>query len=504
MDRLIFHIDVNSAFLSWSAVKRLEEDSNAVDLRTIPSAVGGDVKTRHGVITAKSIPAKKFGIKTGEPVMTALRKCPDLVLVRSDFDTYRRFSHAFIEILETYGGTVEKASIDEAFLDLTEAAENAVLSGASAAASCTADAAGRGASPTDAAVRDYALETAQRIRDEIRTRLKFTVNVGISSNKLLAKMASDFEKPDKTHTLWPEEVPEKMWPLPIGSLFGCGGVSAERLRSFGIRTIGDAAAAELSILQAILGEKAGAYISRAARGISRSPVTSEREAAKSYSNETTTAEDISSQNYAEKVPPILRHLSEKVAARMQRDGVRALTIGVMVKTGEFRRHSRQITLPRSTSDPELILQTASELLHQLTQSEEGLFPRGQVLRLIGVSAANLDDNEFHQIGLFDWAREQEAKRKAEEKCSRNAREEERTRTADASVSRTAREEVRTRTADASVSRTARDMKLGRMMQELSRKFGNTAVVRGSELSPGDGGRKTENNQKRNTDEHTDL
>ena len=291
-------------------------------------------------------------------------------------------------------------------------------------------------------------------------------------------MASDFEKPDKTHTLWPEEVPEKMWPLPIGSLFGCGDVSAERLRSFGIRTIGDAAAAELSILQAILGEKAGAYISRAARGISRSPVTSEREAAKSYSNETTTAEDISSQNYAEKVPPILRHLSEKVAARMQRDGVRALTIGVMVKTGEFRRHSRQITLPRSTSDPELILQTASELLHQLTQSEEGLFPRGQVLRLIGVSAANLDDNEFHQIGLFDWAREQEA---AAEAARREAAAEKLQR-----------------------GQTQKQERLGRMMQELSRKFGNNAVVRGSELSPGDGGRKTENNQKRNTDEHTDL
>ena len=491
MDRLIFHIDVNSAFLSWSAVKRLEEDSNAVDLRTIPSAVGGDVKTRHGVITAKSIPAKKFGIQTGEPVMTALRKCPDLVLVRSDFDTYRRFSHAFIEILETYGGIVEQASIDEAFLDLTETAEAVVCSGFGSGNGSTqvsgdvqaeADWHGNARLKADGhcslraeeAIRAYALETAQRIRDEIRTRLKFTVNVGISSNKLLAKMASDFEKPDKTHTLWPEEVPEKMWPLPIGSLFGCGGVSAERLRSFGIRTIGDAAAAELSILQAILGEKAGAYISRAARGISRSPVTSEREAAKSYSNETTTAEDISSQNYAEKVPPILRHLSEKVAARMQRDGVRALTIGVMVKTGEFRRHSRQITLPRSTSDPELILQTASELLHQLTQSEEGLFPRGQVLRLIGVSAANLDDNEFRQIGLFDWAREREAEAEAKEKARTEA------------------------------SRTARDMKLGRMMQELSRKFGNNAVVRGSELSPGDGGRKTENNQKRNTDEHTDL
>ena len=125
MDRLIFHIDVNSAFLSWSAVKQLEENPDAVDLRTIPSAVGGDVKTRHGVITAKSIPAKKFGIKTGEPVMTALRKCPDLVLVKSDFTTYRRFSHAFIGILETYGGTVEQASIDEAYLELTETVQEA-------------------------------------------------------------------------------------------------------------------------------------------------------------------------------------------------------------------------------------------------------------------------------------------------------------------------------------------------------------------------------------------
>ena len=425
VDRLIFHIDVNSAFLSWSAVKQLEEDPGAVDLRTIPSAVGGDVKTRHGVITAKSIPAKKFGIKTGEPVMTALRKCPDLVLVKSDFTTYRRFSHAFIEILETYGGTVEQASIDEAYLDLTE----------------TVKASGAAMDPAD--VRAFAVKTAQQIRDEVRTRLKFTVNVGISSNKLLAKMASDFEKPDRTHTLWPEEVPEKMWPLPIGALYGCGGVSAGRLRSFGIRTIGDAASAEVTILQAILGEKAGAYISRAAKGISSSPVSDEREAARSYSNETTTSEDISSRNYEEKVPPILRHLSEKVAARMQRDGARALTIGVMVKTGEFRRHSRQITLAQATADPEFIFQTASELLRALTDSGEGLFAQGQVLRLIGVSASNLDSSDFRQIGLFDWAREVEAARKTE-----------------------------------------REQKLGRMMQELSRKFGDRAVIRGSALRSG--------------------
>ena len=460
VDRLIFHIDVNSAFLSWSAVKQLEEKPDAVDLRTIPSAVGGDVKTRHGVITAKSIPAKKFGIKTGEPVMTALRKCPDLVLVKSDFTTYRRFSHAFIGILETYGGTVEQASIDEAYLELTETVQEA------------------GILPDPDAVRAYALETAQQIRDEIRNRLKFTVNVGISSNKLLAKMASDFEKPDKTHTLWPEEVPEKMWPLPIGTLYGCGGVSAERLRSFGIRTIGDAAAADVTILQAILGEKAGAYISRAAKGISRSPVSDEREAARSYSNETTTSEDISSQNYEEKAPPILRHLSEKVAARMQRDGARALTIGVMVKTGEFRRHSKQVTLQQSTADPEFLFRTASELLRDLTNSEEGLFARGQVLRLIGVSASNLDSSEYRQIGLFDWAREVEAEaaaREAEEAAAAKYQAEQAARAREAAEA-----------AEKAAKKAERDRKLGKMMQELSRKFGDNAVVRGNALPSGSG------------------
>ncbi len=491
MERLIFHIDVNSAFLSWSAVKRLEEDPDALDLRTIPSAVGGDVKTRHGVITAKSIPAKKYGIKTGEPVMTALRKCPDLVLVRSDFTTYRKYSHAFIDILETYGGTVEQASIDEAYLELTEAAENLIRDLSPEGAPTIA----RDFAPEEAEsrVRAFALQTAQQIRDEVRNKLKFTVNVGISSNKLLAKMASDFEKPDKTHTLWPEEVPDKMWPLPIGSLYGCGGVSAERLRSFGIRTIGDAAEAEVSILQAILGEKAGAYISRAARGISTSPVSDEREAAKSYSNETTTSEDISSQNYAEKALPILRHLSEKVASRMQRDGVRALTIGVMAKTGEFRRHSRQLTLPQSTADPELIYETASELLHQLVDSEDGLFPQGQVLRLLGVSAANLDNSEFRQVGLFDWARERAEEEAAAEEARRAKEAEE----AAAARYQAEQAEKKRKAEEAAEKKTRREQKLGRMMQELSRKFGDSAVVRGSALPKGP-------NRKQDNDEHTGL
>ena len=217
--RTIFHVDVNSAFLSWSALKLLEEDPGAVDLRTIPSGVGGDVKTRHGIITAKSIPAKKYGVQTGEPVVKALQKCPQLVLVPPDFETYRKYSRALMEILARYTPLIQQVSIDEAYMDLTDRIPYGD--------------------------REGALALAKQIRDHVREQLGFTVNVGISVNKLLAKTASDFEKPDRTHTLYPEEVPAKMWPLPIGTLHGCGKSTAQKLQLIGINTIGEAAAADL-------------------------------------------------------------------------------------------------------------------------------------------------------------------------------------------------------------------------------------------------------------------
>jgi len=441
--KIIFHVDVNSAFLSWSAVKRLKEDPSALDLRTVPSAVGGDVKTRHGVITAKSIPAKRFGITTGEPVMTALRKCPDLILIPSDFQTYRQYSKAFIRILKQHSGLVEQVSIDEAFADMT-------------------------------GVPDPLAEAAA-LRAEIREKLQFTVNVGISENKLLAKMASDFEKPDRTHTLWSSEIPEKLWPLPIRELFGCGAATAARLNSFGIRTIGDAAGTDVRILQAILGEKGGAYIHRAANGISSSVLHPEEEDAKSYSNETTTAEDITLQNYAEALPPILRRLSEKVAARMKRDGVRASTIGVMVKTGAFQRHSRQTTLSFSTDDPAEIFRTADQLMHRLLfagegnteaegeqeETEDGLFSRGEVLRLVGVSAAKLTNEKevYRQLSLFDLPPGETEQEKAQKKAREEAQEEAR---------KKAQEEAR-----------KREAALKDMMDRINRRFGDKAVKKGT-------------------------
>lgn len=405
MDRCIFHVDVNSAFLSWSAVKRLKEDPSAVDLRTIPSAVGGDVRTRHGVITAKSLPAKKFGIHTGEAVVSALGKCPSLTLIPSDFATYRQYSKAFIRILESHAPLVEQVSIDEAYLDMTEIVHTtAGLLPTSTEHTAPEFSASEHPAPAhaDVLLRETAVRLARTIKDEIRESLGFTVNIGIASNKLLAKMASDFEKPDKLHTLWEEEIPAKLWPLPIGALHGCGRSSASALSAFGIKTIGDAARSDIQILRAILGEKGGDYISRCARGHSRSPVRSTRDAAKSYSNERTTPEDISEENYRFLLPPLLKGLSVRVAERMQRDAIRALTIGVMVKTGKFQRHSRQTTLPSSTSDSKKIFDTATTLMEALLLSRQGLFRKGEVLRLVGISAQNLDSGHYEQLSLFDF------------------------------------------------------------------------------------------------------
>ena len=203
--RIIFHIDVNSAFLSWSAVKLLSEGGS--DIRLVPSVVSGDPSDRRSIITAASMPAKKLGIKTAQPVSMALRTCPSLVIVRGDWAWYKKCSDGFMEICRSYSPVLQKFSIDECFIDMS--------------------------------LRLYKkdpVEVATRLKDEIHEKLGFTVNVGIGSNKLLAKMASDFEKPDKVHTLWEEEVPTKMWPLPVGELLWVGKKTREKLAAYGIYT----------------------------------------------------------------------------------------------------------------------------------------------------------------------------------------------------------------------------------------------------------------------------
>lgn len=379
MEHCIFHVDVNSAFLSWSALKQLHEDPQSVDLRTIPAAVGGDVKKRRGVITAKSIPAAKRGVQTGEPVVKALQKCPELVLVPSDFDTYRRYSRAFIAILRSYSDAVEQLSIDEAYLDVSG---EVLFAGQSIPES-----------------RKKAHQLAERLRDEIYEQLGFTVNVGISENKLLAKMASDFSKPAKIHTLYPDEIAKKLWPLPVRTLYGCGAATARKLENMGLHTIGEVAHADTRILCSVLGKKGSLYIHRSANGIGSKNVRRGTELAKGYSNETTTPEDINHDNYEALALPIIDRLAEHVAARLQRDDVRAYTIGVIVKTDQFQRRSHQTTLFSSTNDVQIIKEMVRSLADALLRKDGGIFSKGYAIRLIGVSCSNLDRASFEQLSL---------------------------------------------------------------------------------------------------------
>ncbi len=380
-DNIIFHIDVNSAFLSWSAVKKLRDEPGSIDLRTVPSAVGGDVKSRHGIITAKSIPAKKYGIVTGEPVVKALQKCPKLILVKGDFNTYKEYSHAFISIISKYSPNVEQVSIDEAYIDMS-GSRNIY-------------------SYTETVEYPFPLNVAKMIRDEIRDTLGFTVNVGISCNKLLAKMASDFTKPDRTHTLFPEEIRQKMWPLPIGDLYGCGKSTAAKLSSFGIKTIGDAANTSLNVLSSILGENAGKYIYNSANGYGSTNLSGHYEDAKSYSNETTLSSDLTADNYDKEIIPVLKHLSQSVSKRLKRDHVYGKTVTVSVKTGNFKRHSCQMQLQDSIDDEKNIFEYAKILADKLLLGENGLFIKGEVIRLVGVGVSKMDDGSFRQLNIFD-------------------------------------------------------------------------------------------------------
>lgn len=361
-DRVIFHIDVNSAFLSWEAVHRLRDLGETLDLRTIPSAVGGDMSKRHGVILAKSIPAKKYDVRTGEPIVDALRKCPNLTVVSPNRDLYARNSAAFMEILHRYSDVVEQYSIDEAFADMTGTQ-------------------GLFGSP---------IEAAHRLKDEIRDTLGFTVNVGISSNKLLAKMAGEFEKPDKVHTLFPDEIQEKMWPLPVGELFSVGGASEQKLRRLGIHTIGELAQADLGTLRAAL-KKHGEAIWNYANGRDSASVESESADNKGYGNSVTLAFDVAK---AEEAKRVLLSLAETVGRRLRRDGAWIEVVSVGLRFFDLTHASHQCVLGHATNITDEIYQAACRLFDE--------FWDGTPIRLIGIQTGKVTkDGDNRQMSLFD-------------------------------------------------------------------------------------------------------
>lgn len=359
MAKIYFHVDVNSAFLSWSALKHLQ-DGDVQDLRTIPAVVGGDEAKRHGVVLAKSGPAKKYGIQTGESLFAARAKCPGLTIVPPDFDFYVQNSKALMKILGDYTPDVEQYSIDEAFLDMTGTE----------------------------ALFGPPLTVAHTIRRRVKRELGFTVNVGIAPNRLLAKMASDFEKPDRVHTLYKYEIETKMWPLPVGDLFGVGPSAAKKLNSFGICTIGDFARLDRETATRMFGSR-GETLWNYANGRETDPVTKQGSRDNSYGNSVTMPQDLPRPEDADAT---MLALCDSVGRRLRADGKTARVVTVQLVDNAFRRTSHQTTLPNPTNSTDRLYHVAAELMRQMWPARP--------VRLVGVSAEKTGEDNFEQMDFF--------------------------------------------------------------------------------------------------------
>ncbi len=359
--RIIFHVDANSAFLSWSAAYRVKVLGETEDLRDVPSVVAGDKESRHSIILAKSAPAKKYGIHTGEPLFKALEKCPELKVVEPDYGLYVEASRHFVEVLRSFSPVVEQYSIDEAWVDMTGTQR---LHG----------------SPRLA---------AEKMRQKIWEELGFTVNIGISTNKLLAKMAGDFEKPNKVHTCFPEEIPEKLWPLPVRDLFLVGPATEKKLNLMGIYTIGDLAKADPNLLRRRMG-KHGETVWHFANGRNADLVSPTPAENKGYGNSVTTTKDVCSRAEAFQV---LLSLCETVAMRMRKDDKCGSCISVHLRTHEFNHSSHQRKLNGATNITEEIFRAACKVFDEVW---DGHTP----LRQLGVQVTELTAEPYRQYDLF--------------------------------------------------------------------------------------------------------
>lgn len=423
MSRTIFHIDVNSAYLSWTAVEQLKNGAE-LDIRTIPAIIGGNQKSRHGVVLAKSIPAKKYGIRTGEPVANALRKCPDIHMEPPDHKLYHEYSRKLMEFLHTYTPDIEQVSVDECYMDYTGIAHQFY-------------------SPVSAALE---------IKDKIYKKFGFTVNIGISSNKLLAKMASDFEKPGKVHTLFPEEIQVKMWPLPVGELYMAGGSSVATLKKLGIHTIGDLACADPAILELHL-KSHGRMLWDFANGRDDSPVVSEKVEAKGIGNSVTLPKDAVTREEAKQV---LLKLAESVGGRLREAGQKAGMLSVEIKYFTFETSSHQRQLSRATSSDTEIYQEAVRLFDELWS--------GQPIRLLGIRSSKLvGEDEPWQMSIFDIQMPEISRKEEAEKEARSEEQKE----------------------ILAARQAAKQEKLAKALDEIRRRYGDNAVTRGSFLKDGE-------------------
>ncbi len=371
-EKIIFHVDANSAFLSWSAAYRVKVLGETEDLREVPSVVAGDKESRHSIILAKSGPAKKFGIQTGEPLFQALEKCPSLRIVEPDYALYVECSRHFVAMLKQFSPQVQQYSIDEAWVDMTGTEK----------------------------LWGTPLVAAEKMRQRIHEELGFTVNIGISSNKLLAKMAGDFEKPNKVHTLFPEEMAAKFWPLPVRDLFLVGAATERKLKMLGIYTVGELARADVHVLKKRLG-KHGETIWHFANGRNADAVTPEPAEAKGFGNSVTTAQDVVTHEQGHQV---LLSLCETVASRMRKDGKYGSCVSIHLRTNAFQHYSHQAMLIGATNITSEIFEAACRVFDE---AWDGVTP----LRQLGVQMTRLASEPYQQYDLFSGLSPRQFERK---------------------------------------------------------------------------------------------
>lgn len=354
------HIDVNNAFLSWTALELLQNGSK-YDIRNSYAVIGGDPSARKGIVLAKSNPAKKQGVVTAETLYSAKKKCPVLRVYKPNYSFYQKMSNSMFQLLYKYTPDIEIASIDECYLDYTPIKH----------------------------IYGDPLDFAKKIQSEIYENLGFTVNIGIANNKLCAKMASDFEKPFKIHTLYENEITLKMWPLKVGELFGIGKKTVPKLEKLNIYTISDLANSDLDKLSKYFKNQAQYLINRA-NGIDESKVVSTPPERKGIGNEITLPKDIETKD---EVFNCFKILSEQISARLKKMEKYALTITIILKDNLFTRSTHQKKLLNAIRNSEDILKIAKELYLEMKYEKP--------IRLIGVRVNNLTDMVIHQVSIFE-------------------------------------------------------------------------------------------------------
>ena len=358
-ERIIFHIDVNNAFLSWTAVYLLNNGFNK-DIRKIPSVIGGDEHSRHGIVLAKSPVAKKLGVVSAEPIYMAKKKCPDLEVYPPQYKWYYQKSRELMDYLSQYSPLLEQYSVDECFLDM---------------------------SGMTYIYKDLE-KLAHKIKDEVKEKFGYTVNVGIGNNKLCAKMASDFEKPDKVHTLYKDEIVSKLWPLDVGDLFMCGKSTKKELNKLSIYTIGELAKKDLKFLERHF-KSQGRYLYNASRGLDDDKV--EVKTSKNQSISVSETLPFNTDN-PYKLKEILFRQTEEITRELRSKKLFAKTVAVIFKNSSFVTYSAQASL-KPTNNTKEILKKMYEIFDNNYKEDE--------IRLIGARLANLTSTKEEQISLFD-------------------------------------------------------------------------------------------------------